>query len=196
MSTADYSRAWGNSAPTALGVDLRPGANARSSAPGDRAHAGTDQRPRSVDRRTPRSEDRRAASEGLGQLGEISTLLLLAAILAMAAALTSASGSAAPRWRALRLSGAKPHRLRRILLVEAALMLGAGCVTGALAGIYGQVVIDGYLATRHRLPGRELAAGWRPLEIFVLVIVVVLAIVAVPGWLASRVPPALALEEE
>ena len=73
-------------------------------------------------------------------------------------------------------------------------MLGAGCVTGALAGIYGQFVIDRYLRTSQRFPVASLGAEPRPLEIFALVIAVVLAIVAVPGWFASRVSPTLALQ--
>ena len=40
-----------------------------------------------------------------------------------------------------------------------------------------------------------LTAGLRPLELLALVIALVLALVAVPGWLASRVSPTLALEE-
>ncbi len=47
-------------------------------------------------------------SEGLGQLGEISTLLLVAAILAMAAALTSAIWQRRVALAALRLSGVRP----------------------------------------------------------------------------------------
>ena len=134
-------------------------------------------------------------SEGLGQLGQISTLLLIAAILAMAAALTSAIWQRRTALAALRLSGVKPRRVRLILLVESALMLGAGCVTGALAGLYGQLVIDGYLQHVTGFPVARLGESARPLEIFALVIVVVLAIVAVPGWLASRVSPTLALNE-
>jgi putative ABC transport system permease protein len=134
-------------------------------------------------------------SEGLSQLGEISTLLLIAAILALAAALTSAIWQRRVSLATLRLSGVKPDRLRLILLVESGLMLGAGCVTGAVAGIYGQVVIDRYLAHVTGFPVARLGASFRPLEIFVLVLVLVLAIVAVPGWFASRVSPTLALNE-
>ena len=86
-------------------------------------------------------------------------------------------------------------RLRRILLVEAALMLGAGCVTGALAGIYGQFIIDAYLRHVTGFPVASLAASPRPVEILALVIASVLAIVALPAWLASRVSPTLALNE-
>ena len=133
-------------------------------------------------------------SEGLGQLGEIATLLLVAAILALAAAATSAIWQRRVALAALRLSGVRPRRLRLILAIEAGLMLGAGCVTGALAGVYGQLVIDGYLAHVTGFPIARLGAG-RPLEVFVGVIAAVLALVAVPAWLASRVSPALALHE-
>jgi hypothetical protein len=74
-------------------------------------------------------------------------------------------------------------------------MLSAGCIAGAAAGIYGQIVIDGYLVHVTGFPVATLAAGWRPLEILGLVVLAVLAVVAIPGWVASRVPAALALEE-
>jgi putative ABC transport system permease protein len=133
--------------------------------------------------------------EGLDQLGEISTLLLIAAILALAAALSSAIWQRRVQLAALRLSGVRPQRLRLILLVESALMLAAGCVTGAVAGIYGQVVIDRYLAHVTGFPVSRLGASLRPLEILALVVLVVLALVTVPGWSASRVSPTLALNE-
>jgi hypothetical protein len=82
-----------------------------------------------------------------------------------------------------------------VLFTEAVLMLGAGCVTGVLAGIYGQVVIDGYLKQVTGFPVASIAASWRPLEILALVIGGVVAIVTVPVVLASRVSPALALDE-
>jgi len=82
------------------------------------------------------------------------------------------------------------------LLVESLLMLGAGCLTGAVAGIYGQVVLDGYLKHVTGFPVARIATGWRPLEIIGLVAVSALVIAAVPGWLASRVSSALALEDE
>jgi putative ABC transport system permease protein len=195
MSAADYSRLWATKLPTALGVELAPGASAarvrqeieRTLGPASGLEASTArEREASIDALT---------SEGLSQLGEISTLLLIAAILAMAAALTSAIWQRRVSLATLRLSGVKPRRVRLILLVESALMLGAGCVTGALAGIYGQVVIDGYLEHVTGFPLASLGASFRPLEIFAIVIVVVLAIAAIPGWLASRVSPTLALNE-
>ena len=179
-------------------MELRPGAGVDAHAPGDRSGAlGSGQRPGSRARAAEREASIDAlTSEGLGQLGEISTLLLLAAIVAMAAALASSVWQRRESLAGLRLSGVKPRRLRRILLLEATLMLGAGCLTGAVAGIYGELVIDGYLRHVTGFPLASIAAGVRPLEIFALVLVPALAVMAVPGWLASRVPPGIALEND
>jgi putative ABC transport system permease protein len=195
IGTGDYSRYWGTSAPTTLAVKLLPGANAataraaiqRALGPGSGLEVSL------AAARAARIDA--LAGEGLGQLGEIATLLLVAAVAAMAAALASSIWQRRATLASLRLLGVKPARLRRILLLEATLMLGGGCVTGALAGVYGQLVLDGYLKRVTGFPLARIATGARPLEIFVLVLVLALALVATPGWLASRVPPALALED-
>jgi putative ABC transport system permease protein len=195
MGTGDYGRYWQTSAPTALGVSLTPRTDQaavrlaieRALGPGSGLEVSlASEREARIDA---------LAGEGLGQLGEISTLLLLAAIAAMAAALASSIWQRRAALAGLRLLGVKPARLRRILLLEATLMLGAGCVTGAAAGVYGQLVLDGYLKHVTGFPLARVATGARPFEIFVLVLALALALVATPGWLASRVPPALALED-
>jgi cell division protein FtsX len=135
------------------------------------------------------------AHEGLAQLGTISTLLIVASILAMAAALASAIWQRRSSLAALKLSGARTPRLRRLLLLESALTLSVGAVTGAAWGIYGQVALDGYLTNTTGFPVMRLGASWRPAEIVIFVIVFSLAISAAPTWLASRVPVRLALEE-
>jgi putative ABC transport system permease protein len=197
MSSADFTRAWASAAPTALGITLRPGADPATAR---RAIAASLGRGTQAGLEVSLSSARAAkidglAGEGLGQLGEISTLLLLAAIGAMAAALASSVWQRRRSLASLRLLGVKPRRLRLILAVEATLMLAAGCLTGAVAGIAGQLVLDGYLRHVTGFPVARIAAGARPFEIFALVLAAAFAIVAVPGWLASRVSPALALEE-
>jgi putative ABC transport system permease protein len=195
IATADYSRYWGTVAPSALAVTPAAGTSLSVARAAVQRALG----PQSglevslASQRAARINS--LAGEGLGQLGEISTLLLLAAIAAMAAALTSSIWQRRAALAGLRLLGVKPARLRRILLLEAALMLGAGCVTGALAGVYGQLVLDGYLGRVTGFPLAHLATGARPFEIFALVLAGALLIVAVPGWLASKVPPGLALED-
>ncbi len=196
IGTADYARLWDTAAPSALGIELRRGAEeagvrrALTRALGPTSGLEVS----SAGERQAKIEA--SAGEGLGQLKEIATLLLLAAIVAMAAALTSSIRQRRVSLARLRLSGVRPARLRRILLIEATLMLGAGCVTGAVAGIYGQVIVDGYLKHVTGFPVAGVAISARPLEVLAFVLAGALAVVAIPGWLGSRVSPALALEHE
>jgi putative ABC transport system permease protein len=196
MSTGDYTRAWGSAAASALAVTPRAGVSASTLAAritqalgpaSGLAVATAPNREAQIDALT---------SEGLSQLGIISTLLVAAAIMALAAALASSIEQRRGALAGLRLAGAPSSRLRRILLVEATLVLGAGCVTGALAGVCGQFVIDAYLRHVTGFPVAAVSASARPLEIFAVVLAAALAVVAVPAWLASNVSPALALAEE
>ena len=195
MSTADYSHFWASGAPTALGVQLAPGADEaqvkRTIAAALGSSSGLEvataaEREASIDA---------LAGEGLGQLGEISTLLLFAAIFALATAGTSAVWQRRPSLARRQHSGVKPRRLWRILLVESFLILVGGCLTGAIAGIYGQVVIDAYLKGITGFPVASLAASFRPLEIFLFVMALVLALVAGPAWRASHVDPMFAIND-
>lgn len=195
IATADYRRLWGTPDPTALGVQVAGGASVARVQHAIQRALGPSSGLQVVTAREREASIDGLTGEGLGQLGEISTLLLIAAILALAAALTSAIWQRRVSLAALRLSGVRARRLRLILAVESTLILGAGCLTGALAGIYGQVIIDGYLAHVTGFPVAPAGAGPRPLEILALVAVAVLAIAAIPGWLASRVSPMLALNE-
>jgi putative ABC transport system permease protein len=208
ISSSDYIRFWSPthpSAPTALGVDLRPGASptvtrdaiARAlrvpgAAGGGRAGSQTGlevataaHREASIDALT---------GEGLEQLHEISTLLLLAAIATMAVALLSSLSQRRVWLARSRLKGAKPPRLQLVLLLEAVLILGSGCLTGALAGFYGEIVIDGFLRQVTGFPLASVITGPRPLELFAVVLAGTLAIVIFPGWRASRISSELALE--
>jgi putative ABC transport system permease protein len=74
-------------------------------------------------------------------------------------------------------------------------MLSAGCMAGAVVGVYGQFVIDSYLKHITGFPVTSIATLTRPIEMFALVMAVVLLLVSLPGWRASRVRPALGLSE-
>jgi putative ABC transport system permease protein len=196
MGTRDFSVAFASTAPSALAVTPRAGV-AVSEVIAE-IHgvlgAGSGLEVASAARREAKIDA--LTGEGLGQLGVISTLLVIAAVLALAAALTSSIHQRRGALASLRLTGAAPGRLRRILAVEAALMVGAGCVTGAVAGVYGQYVIDAYLRHVTGFPVAGAGASGRPFVVLVVVLAAAFAIVAVPAWLASRVSPAVALSEE
>ncbi len=196
MSSAEYSRAFGSSSPTALGVQLSPGAH-----PAAVRRAIEAALPPGSGLEVALGSARAAriqalANEGLAQLQEVSTMLLIAAIVAMLAALGSSAWQRRTGLAGLRLFGASRVSLHAILGIEALLMLGAGCLTGAVAGVYGQVVIDAFLAHVTGFPLASPATSARPLVLFALVLLAALIAGAVPNWLAVRARPILALEGE
>jgi len=195
MSAADFTRAWPGAGPTALALTLRPGADLRAAqAQITHALAGSGlQATLAADR--ARSIDT-LASSGLGQLREIALLLLAAATLAMGAALTSSIWQRRAGLAGLRLLGARSHSVLGVLGLEALLMLGAGCLTGALAGVYGQVVIDAFLRHVTGFPIADPTTSLQPLQIFAAVLAAALALSAIPGLIAARARPALALAGE
>ncbi len=195
-----YVRLWGGGAgsATALGVSLEPGASAGEVAQRIRQLIGSSRGANGLVVRTSsqlQTSIDTLTREGLGQLQEISNLLLAAAILAMAAALTSAVWQRRGALAGLRLCGVSSGRLRRILLLEAGLLLSAGCVTGALTGVFGQAIIDGYLARVTGFPIAAITADAKPLAIFALVVTMVFAAALTPIVLASKVSPRYALAE-
>lgn len=195
LSAADYRRAWASSDASAIGVNIQPGATTPAVRAAIERQLGRNSGLEVVSAQAREAQIEQSASEGLGQLGDISDLLIAAAILAMVAALWSSIRQRRRDLAAMRLQGGSPAQARRVLLVESLLMLCTGGLTGALAGIYGQVVIDGYLVHVTGFPVAGASTGARPLEIFALVIAAVLLIVSLPGWLASRTPATVALNE-
>jgi putative ABC transport system permease protein len=195
LNSRDYQRAWGTNAPTALEVDLRPGTNALTA----RRAVQTALGPSSgvvVQTAQERADGINAsAREGLSRLGQISILLLIAAVLAMAAAMGAAIWQRRPALAALRIQSFAPRQLWRVLLLETGLVLGAGCLTGAIAGIYGEIVIDGYLKLVTGFPVATSPDATTALETLALVVAAGIVVVAVPGWFASRAPPHLGLQE-
>jgi putative ABC transport system permease protein len=196
MGAGDYTRAWASAAPSALAVTHSAGVGVQALVGEIRRALAPVSGVEVASAATREAKINALTSEGLSQLGIISTLLVLAAIMALAAALASSINQRRGALAGLRLAGAPPSRLRRILLTEAGLMLGAGCVTGALAGVYGQFIIDAYLRHVTGFPVTGAGASARPIVIFVLVLAAALVACAIPAWLASTVSPALALAEE
>ncbi|HYB22606.1 MAG TPA: FtsX-like permease family protein [Solirubrobacteraceae bacterium] len=192
MNTTQYSRLWATSEPSALVVELSPTSSVPYAQREITAALGPDSGLETVTAATWVDRFDTLAEEGLSRLGEISTLLVIAAILAMVAALGSNIWQQRTAIASLRIAGASPRRLRRLLLVEATVMLGTGCIVGVLTGIYGQLIIDGYLKQVTGFPVASLATGWRPVMIVALVLASAFVILAAPGYSVSRASPALA----
>lgn len=196
LNADDYRRVWRRHDPTAIEVDLRAGVDVPSARAAVEAALG---RKSGLQVQTAqRHSDQMNASvrQGLRRLGQISLLLLIAAVLAMATAMGAAIWQRRPALAALRMQSFSPRQLWGLLLLEAGVVLGAGGLTGAIGGIYGQYGADRYLAIVTGFPVAPFPAGVRTLATLALVVFAALAIVAVPGWFASRAPLRLGLGSE
>jgi putative ABC transport system permease protein len=135
------------------------------------------------------------ARQGLGTLSQISTLLLLAAALAVASALSAAVWQRRARLASLKIQGYDPGQLWRGLLMESAAMLGLGSTVGASIGIYGHALASRWLSLTTGFP-TPFAVGTAQVFLTLgLVTAIALAVIALPGVAASRVSPRLSLQE-
>jgi len=188
LNTADYARAWATEDPSALEVDLRPGV---SPAAGKRAVERALGRETGL--RVQTLAERRAqyaalSRQGLGSLTQISTLLLIAAALAVAAALGAAVWQRRARLAALKIQGFDEWQLWRSLVLEGAIVLALGCAVGAVLGLYGHALANRYLQLATGFPAPFSLAGAQVLTALALVSGIALLVVAIPGWIATRVP--------
>ena len=187
LNADDYARAWGSSAPSAVQVGVAAGASPARVAAAVR-HALGPTLPVRVETRTQRVDRHFAASrEGLYRLTQVSVIVLVSAMLAMAAAMGGMIWQRRPALAALKVHGYPEGELWRALLLESALVLGTGCLIGAVFGLYGQVFMGRTLRALTGFPVFYSTAGLVALGILVLVTAVALAMIALPGWLAVRV---------
>ncbi len=137
----------------------------------------------------------RLARQGLTSLMQISTLLLIAAALAVAAALGAAVWQRRARLAALKIQGFDEWQLWRSLLLEGAIVLAIGCAVGAALGIYGHALASRYLQLTTGFPAPFSLAWVQVLAALGLVGGIALLVVAIPGWLATRVPARTSFQE-
>jgi putative ABC transport system permease protein len=191
VNADDYARAWGNSEPSAYQLELKPGVQlAAAQREVQRAlGAGSGL---SVQTAAQREQtDLATQHQGLARLSQIATLVLIAAVLAMAAAMGAMIWQRRGRLAGMKVDGFDDGELWRALLCESAMLLGAGCSIGAIFGLYGQLLLSHALATVTGFPMVFSVAAPIALASFALVSAAAVLIVAVPGFLAARVQPAL-----
>jgi len=133
--------------------------------------------------------------EALARLTQIRTLVLVAAVLAMATAMGGMIWQRRPRFAGLKIDGFTDVEVWRGLVLESTVLLGAACLLGVVFGLYGQLVLSRALATITGFPlvfsvGAAVAVGS-----FALVTLIAVVMIAVPGYLAARVSPAVTLQD-
>jgi putative ABC transport system permease protein len=195
MNASDYARAWGSADASAYQVELGRGVGSakglriveRALGPGSGLVAQT----------AAQHAARQIAlsRQALARLTQIATLILLAAVLAMTAAMGAMVWQRRPRLARLKLDGLSRGMLWRTILLESLLLLCVGCSTGAVFGLYGQQLADRALAEAVNFPIVYSASVQTVLAALGLMIAAALAILALPSYLAARAPATLALQD-
>jgi putative ABC transport system permease protein len=195
LNANDYSRYWQTNDPTALEINLKPGV---SPAEGRRTvQSALGPRPGlRVQTRQEREEQFRAnARQALRSLGQISTLLLGAAALAIAFALSTALWQRRATLAALKTQGFTYLQLWRALLLESTIMLTIGCTDGLILGAYGHALANRYMRLTTGFPA-PFALGWpQMLLTIVLITGIALIVVAIPGLRSAQVSPRVSFQE-
>jgi putative ABC transport system permease protein len=195
LSSLDYRRYWQTTQPSALEVNLAPGvseaAGRRSVARaiGDRPGLGIQT---FQERRSQYEADSR---QGLYALSEIKNLLLIAAALAVASALSAAIWQRRARLASLKIQGYDTAQLWRAVLLESAIVLGVGCAIGAVAGVYGHALASRWLRLETGFPAPFAMGLGSVVLTLALLATIALAVVAVPGLIAARAPARASLQE-
>ena len=195
MNGSDYARAWGSQDASAYGINLASHTSAPelvariAKALGPYSGLSVQTREQRVTRQDGLSR------QALSRLSAIATLIPIVAVLAMAAAIGAMIWQRRPRLAKLRLEGLARRTLLSTILLEGALLVGAGSLTGAVFGVYGQRLSDNVLAGAINFPVQHTLTVAPAMVSLALVIVPTLAVLAIPGYLATRVAPALALME-
>ncbi len=195
MNADDYAQAWGSPDPSAYQVDLAAGASLSEVVRAARLSLG----PASALRvETMRQRERRhysQASQGLSRLTQIRTLVLIAAILAMAAAMGAMIWQRRTRLADMKVDGFSRGVLWRALLWESSILLGAGCVLGAIFGLFGQLLLSRALSIVYGFPVIETVSISAAVASCVLIVAVAVLIVAIPGYAAARVRASIGMPE-
>jgi putative ABC transport system permease protein len=195
MNASDYARAWGSTDASAYNVLLDPGVGASWVVGEIKQVLGPASGLTTQSAKAHAAEQNALSRQGLQRLTQIATLILVVAVLAMAAAIGNMVWQRRPRLAKLKLEGFPRSELWRTILLESILLLAVGCLTGAVFGLYGQQLLDRALANVINFPVVYSVAF---LSAFVSLVIVTLAaavIVAIPGYLAAGVPPAVALQD-
>jgi putative ABC transport system permease protein len=195
INTDDYGRLWQATSPTTLAVSLDPGVGA---AAGKRAVEGILGYNRAL--RVQTSQERIAeventVSEGLRSLREIATLLVIAAALAVAIALSAVIRQRRPRLASMKMQGYDRRQLWRALLLECAILLAIGCAVGATLGVYGHALASRALIEITGFPAPFSLDIPQIAITLALLASIAMAVIALPGLLAARVPARLSLQE-
>ncbi len=195
LNDADYQRYWQSTDPTALEVSLAAGVSPQA---GKRAvQAALGHRPGLVVETLAEREAiyEESARQGIKSLSQIAVLLLIATSLAIASALSAAIWQRRARLASLKSQGFDSKQLWRSLLLESVILMGIGCLDGAILGVYGHALASRWLEVSVGFPA-PFSLGIGVVFLTLAGITgVALAVIALPGLGAARVLPRTSFQE-
>lgn len=195
INTSDYRRYWQTSDPSAFEVNLRPGVSLRAAQRSIEAAIGHQP---TLEVQTLAEREaifESSAREGLRSLGQISTLLLVTAALAVAAVLSAAIWQRRARLASLKAQSFDDFQLWRALLLESTISVAIGCLDGAILGFYGHALASRWLTRTTGFPAPFSLGDAQVLLSLALVVGITILTVALPGLSAARVSPRLSFQE-
>lgn len=138
----------------------------------------------------------RLSRDGLDRLSQISTLMLIAAALAMAAAMSASIWQQRRRLAVLRMQGFDVEQVWATLVFQSMIVLAVGAGVGAAAGLAGQVLATRWVTLTTGFPSIFSPAIALAAITFAGVALVATVIVAIPGWFAARVSPTVSFRSD
>lgn len=195
INADDYARAWASNDVSAYEILPRPGVAAEAVRSEVQRAIGPSSG-LTVQTAAEREQHQRAASrQGLARLSQISTLVLIAAVLAMAAAMGNMIWGRRQRLACLKLEGHTGFQLWRALLLESVLLLASACSIGAVFGLYGQLLGSHAILTVTGFPVVSSVAALIALSSVGLVVVAAALVLLIPGYFVARVRPQSGLSD-
>jgi putative ABC transport system permease protein len=191
LNSDDYARAWSSDDVSAYQVTLKPGTKPQAARADIQRALGSGSALR-VETAAQRDQREMAASRaGLARLRQVSSLTLIAAIIAMAAAMAGLLWQQRSSVSRQKLDGYTTAVMWRSLAVECGVLFATGCLVGAAASLLAQVLFSRGLQAISGFPVVvDVRVGVSALS-FALVTGIALTVVALPGYLVARVPPSL-----
>ncbi|HEY3759375.1 MAG TPA: ABC transporter permease [Solirubrobacteraceae bacterium] len=189
LNSADFARAWNSTDLSAYNVMLAPGASAPQVAREIKRTLGPTS---SLTVQTARERERSqvdASYKGLVRLRQIALLVSITGALAMAISMGAVVWQRRQRFARIRIQGLPRGVLWLALIWESVLLLGSGCLIGAVFGVYGQLLLSRALLTSTGFPVLFSARIPLAAESFLIVAAVAIATVAILGYRATGVRP-------
>jgi putative ABC transport system permease protein len=181
----DYARLWHAESATFLRVTFQKGITedqglryVQSALSGTGLTAGTTRQAEAV--------IRSVTNQGLSQLNQISTLVLLAAILAVIATMAGSIWQRRPRLANLKRLGASRAELVRTIYLETGVVVVIGCLIGLVFGLCGQPLATEYVRQSTGFPEIFSPAVWLGLRTLAMAVILAMLAACLLGYFVTR----------